>query len=105
MTIGVAVIGAGMAGRAHAAAYRAATSLYDSNLPDVRLVSIGDVNSAFGKAAADRLAATGGLSTADRITINVSGAIDPEGTARTIVNTLNDSYYRGTNGAGSLQFA
>ena len=54
MTIGVAVIGAGMAGRAHAAAYRAATSLYDSNLPDVRLVSIGDVNSAFGKAAADR---------------------------------------------------
>lgn len=57
------------------------------------------------KAAADRLAATGGLSTADRITINVSGAIDPEGTARTIVNTLNDSYYRGTNGAGSLQFA
>jgi hypothetical protein len=56
------------------------------------------------KAAADRLAATGGLSTADRITINVQGAIDPEGTARTIVNTLNDSFYRGTNGAGSLQF-
>ena len=56
------------------------------------------------KAAADRLAATGGLSTADRITINVQGAIDPEGTARTIVNTLNDSFYRGTSGAGSLQF-
>ncbi|MEY4424014.1 MAG: hypothetical protein RLZZ258_1117 [Actinomycetota bacterium] len=54
MTIGVAVIGAGMAGRAHAAAYRAATSLYEPNLPPVRLVSIGDVNSAFGKAAADR---------------------------------------------------
>lgn len=54
MTIGVAVIGAGMAGRAHAAAYRAATSLYDSNLPPVKLVSIGDVNATFGKAAADR---------------------------------------------------
>jgi hypothetical protein len=53
-------------------------------------------------AAAARSAATGGLSTADRITINVSGAIDPEGTARTIVDTLNNSYYRGTNGAGSL---
>ena len=56
-------------------------------------------------AAAARTAATGGLSTADRITINVSGAIDPEGTARTIVDTLNNSYYRGTGGANSLQIA
>ena len=63
------------------------------------------LNAARAAAAEARLAATGGLSTADRITINVTGAIDPEGTARTIVNTLNDSYYRGTNGAGSLQFA
>ena len=53
-------------------------------------------------AAAARTAATGGLSTAERITINVSGAIDPEGTARTIVDTLNNSYYRGTGGATSL---
>ena len=36
------------------------------------------------------------------INVNVSGAIDAEGTARTIVNTLNDSYYRGTGGAGAL---
>jgi hypothetical protein len=56
-------------------------------------------------AAAARLVATGGLSTAERITINVSGAIDPEGTARTIVDTLNNSFYRGTGGAGSLQIA
>lgn len=54
VTIGVAVIGAGMAGRAHAAAYRAATSLYDSNLPPVKLISIGDVMPQFGQAAADR---------------------------------------------------
>ena len=54
-------------------------------------------------AAAARTAATGGLSTAERITINVSGAIDPEGTARTIVDTLNNSYYRGTGGATNLQ--
>jgi hypothetical protein len=53
-------------------------------------------------AAAARTAATGGLTTAERITINVSGAIDPEGTARTIVDTLNNSYYRGTNGATNL---
>ena len=56
-------------------------------------------------AAAARSAATGGLSTADRITINVSGAIDPEGTARTIVDTLNNSFYRGTGGANALQIA
>jgi large-conductance mechanosensitive channel len=36
------------------------------------------------------------------INLNVSGAIDPEATARQIVDTLNDSYYRGTGGAGAL---
>jgi predicted dehydrogenase len=54
MSLGVAVIGAGMAGRGHAAAYRAATSLYGSDLPDVNLVAIGDVNPVFGEAAAKR---------------------------------------------------
>lgn len=39
---------------------------------------------------------------APNITINVSGAIDKEGTARTIVDTLNSSFYRGTGGAGNL---
>ena len=37
-----------------------------------------------------------------RINITVNGAIDPEGTSRTIVNTLNNSFYRGTGGANSL---
>jgi hypothetical protein len=36
------------------------------------------------------------------INLNVSGALDSEGTARTVVNTLNDSFYRGTLGAGAL---
>jgi len=54
-------------------------------------------------AANARTAATGGLSTADRINITVNGAIDAEGTARTIVETLNDSYFRGTGGASNLQ--
>jgi hypothetical protein len=44
-----------------------------------------------------------GNSQAANITLNVTGAIDPEGTARTIVDTLNNSFYRGTNGA--LNFA
>jgi len=36
------------------------------------------------------------------INLNVSGAIDPEGTARSIINVLNNSYYRGTSGAAAL---
>jgi hypothetical protein len=54
-------------------------------------------------AANARAAATGGLSTAERINITVNGAIDAEGTARTIVDTLNNSYFRGTGGASNLQ--
>lgn len=57
-----------------------------------------ELNVARAAAAKARLAKTGGVSTADRITINVQGAIDPEGTARTIVETLNNSYYRGGGG-------
>ena len=48
MTIGIAVIGAGMAGRAHAAAYRIAPTLYQSTLPPLRYVSIGDINPKLG---------------------------------------------------------
>jgi len=39
------------------------------------------------------------------INVTVTGAIDREGTARTIVDTLNDSFYRGTNGASNLVYA
>jgi phage-related protein len=47
---------------------------------------------------------TAGIAAASAPTINltVNGAIDSEGTARTIVETLNNSYYRGTGGAGAL---
>jgi hypothetical protein len=36
------------------------------------------------------------------INVTVNGALDKEGTARTIVDTLNNSFYRGTGGAGNL---
>ena len=39
-SLGVAVIGAGMVGRAHANAYRQAGTVYGPGLPDVRLVAI-----------------------------------------------------------------
>jgi predicted dehydrogenase len=54
MTLGVAVIGAGMAGRAHASAYRVAPTLYASSLPDLRYVSIGDLSPELGAEAAKR---------------------------------------------------
>jgi predicted dehydrogenase len=53
-SIGVAVIGAGMAGRAHAAGYRSASTLYDADLPEVRLVAVADVNTAFADDTARR---------------------------------------------------
>jgi hypothetical protein len=45
-----------------------------------------------------------GIMAASGTTINltVQGALDKEGTARTIVETLNNSYYRGTGGATGL---
>ncbi len=53
-SIGVAVIGAGMAGRAHAAGYRAASTVFDPDLPEVRLVAVADVNAGFATDAARR---------------------------------------------------
>jgi hypothetical protein len=46
-----------------------------------------------------------GINSASRgttINLTVNGAIDSEGAARTIVNTLNDSYYRGTGGGSAV---
>ena len=42
--ISVAVIGAGMAGRSHAAAYRMANSVSGEGLPPIRLAAIADAN-------------------------------------------------------------
>jgi predicted dehydrogenase len=52
--IGVAVIGGGMAGRAHAAGYRIATTLFGTDRPDVRLVAIADTNAAVAEDTAKR---------------------------------------------------
>jgi predicted dehydrogenase len=53
-SLGVAVIGAGMAGRSHAAGYRTAPTLYGPDLPEVRLVAIADVNEAAANDTARR---------------------------------------------------
>jgi predicted dehydrogenase len=53
-SIGVAVIGAGMAGRSHAHAYRTAQTVFGADAPPVRLVAIADVNTDFANHARDR---------------------------------------------------
>ena len=52
--IGVAVIGAGMVGRAHANAYRNASTVYELDGPSARLVAIADVHEPFATDAARR---------------------------------------------------
>lgn len=53
-SIGVAVIGAGMAGRAHASGYRCAPAVFGTDLPDVRLVAIADAYEPFAVDVARR---------------------------------------------------
>jgi len=64
----------------------------------------GFIGSAESRGLSDRANAERlGLGTT--INLTVTGAFDKEGTARTIVDTLNNSYYRGTGGASNLQIA
>ncbi len=53
-SIGVAVIGAGMAGRAHANGYRSAPTVFGGGLPPVRLVAIADAYEPFAVDTAQR---------------------------------------------------
>jgi predicted dehydrogenase len=53
-SLGVAVIGAGMVGRAHAAGYRSAATVYDAGLPEIRLSAIADLNEQFARETARR---------------------------------------------------
>jgi predicted dehydrogenase len=52
--IGVAVIGAGMAGRAHASGYRSASAVFGTDLPQPRLVAIADAHEPFAVDTARR---------------------------------------------------
>src|SRR5579859_2710819 len=52
--IGVAVIGAGVAGRAHAHGYRSAGTVLGPGLPEVRLVSVADADEDLARDAAAR---------------------------------------------------
>ena len=62
---------------------------------------------AFGTSGVNTNSLAGIMAASNAPTINltVNGAIDSEGTARTIIDTLNNSFYRGTGGANNLQIA
>jgi predicted dehydrogenase len=95
-SLGVAVIGAGMAGRVHAAAYRLAPALYDPTLPPVRLVSIGDVNPAFGELAARRF----GYQRNDTSWQAIAEAEDIDVVSVVIANSLHREVVQGLLDAG-----
>ena len=65
----------------------------------------GAANVVTGSFNAGRFREAEAASMGTTINLTVNGAFDKEGTARTIVDTLNDSYYRGTGGGGNLVIA
>ncbi len=63
---------------------------------------------AFGTSGVNTNTLAGILAASNKpnVTVNFNGiTTDPEGTARVLVDTLNNSYYRGTNGATNLVIA
>ena len=95
------------------------------SIPSISATSGGGASSGGGVATAAKVAATAAAATnvvagsfnvgsfraaeaatmGTTINLTVTGAFDKEGTARTIVDTLNNSFYRGTGGANNLQIA
>ena len=94
--IGVAVIGAGMAGRSHAAGYRSAGTLYDASLPDVRLVAIADLNERFAVETAGRF----GYARAETSWRAVAEADDVDVVSVVVANHLHREVVEGLLAAG-----
>ena len=95
-SIGVAVIGAGMAGRAHAAGYRSATTVYGPGLPEIRLVAIADVNEAFAADTARRF----GFERAETSWQAVAEAPDVDVVSIVVANHLHREIAEGLFAAG-----
>jgi predicted dehydrogenase len=95
-SIGVAVIGAGMAGRAHAAAYRSASTVYGADLPEVRLVAIADLNPALANDAAQRF----GYRRAESSWKAIADAPDVDAVSVVVANPLHREIVAGLLAAG-----
>ena len=95
-SIGVAVIGGGMAGRAHAAGYRSATTLFGTDRPDVRLVAIADTNAA----VADDTARRYGYERAEYDWRAIAEAPDIDAVSVVVANHLHREIVEGLLAAG-----
>jgi predicted dehydrogenase len=94
--LGVAVIGAGMAGRSHAAAYAAAPAVEGPAIPPVDLVAIADVNEELGAGAARRF----GYSRAEKSWEAVAAADDVDVVSVVVANHLHREIVEGLLAAG-----
>ena len=95
-SIGVAVIGAGMAGRSHAAGYRSASTVYGEGLPEIRLAAIADVNPAFAADTARRF----GFERAEGGWEAVAAADDVDVVSVVVANPLHRQIVEGLLDAG-----
>ena len=94
--LGVAVVGAGMAGRAHAAGYRSAATVFGEGLPDIRLVAVADVNGDLATDAAGRF----GYARAETSWQAVADADDIDVVSVVVANTLHREIVEGLLAAG-----
>jgi len=78
------VIGAGMAGRSHAQAYRSASTVFGTGLPLIRLVAIADINTDF----ATRTAARYGFERAETSWQAIVDALDIDAVSIVVGNFL-----------------
>jgi predicted dehydrogenase len=83
-SIGVAVVGAGMVGRAHANGYRQAATVFEDRLPGVRLVAVADAYEPFATATARRF----GFERAETSWEAVAAAPDVDAVSVAVANAL-----------------
>lgn len=95
-SLGVAVIGAGMAGKAHAAAYRVAPTIAESVLPAVRPVSIADVYEPLAAETAKRF----GYERCDASWQAIAEADDIDVVSVVVANSLHREIVEGLLSAG-----
>jgi predicted dehydrogenase len=95
-SLGVAVIGAGMAGRAHAAGYRSGATVFGDGLPDIRLVAVADANGDLATDAAGRF----GYERAETSWQAVADADDIDVVSVVVANTLHREIVEGLLAAG-----
>ncbi len=94
--LGVAVVGAGMVGRAHANGYRQASTVFGPGLPEVRLVAVADRHEPFAVDTARRF----GYRRAETSWEAVAAAPDVDAVSVAVANSLHREVVEGLLAAG-----